>query len=178
MDKILEKIKDIMYDSFDYIVMLGIVVVVVAIIGWRLDVLFTKQVDADVAKDPVVVDERPRQDENDNGKNGEEPTVNPTEKPTESPEETPEEPTENPAEQPTDPEPPQNPSGEEVSIIIPAGSLPGKIGLILQENGLIDSSKSFIAKVVEMNMDTKLKSGTFKIAKGSSYEEILNILTK
>ena len=40
MNKITEKFKDILYDTFDYFVMIGIVLAVVAIIGWRLDVLF------------------------------------------------------------------------------------------------------------------------------------------
>ena len=167
MNKIIEKIKDIVYDSFDYIVMFCIVVLVVSIIGWRLDVLFAKEVDKDTVENPVVIDvDRPRQDDEDN-----------EQKPTEG---SGEEPSENPNEQPGEPPVLQTPTTEReiVKITIPAGSLPGKIGLILQENGLIDSSKSFIAKAVEMKLDTRLKSGTFDIAKGRSYEEILKMISK
>jgi hypothetical protein len=163
MNKIIEKIKDIVYDSFDYIVMLGIVVLVVAIIGWRLDVLFAKEVDSEVAGEPVVIDvDRPKHDDNEEP-NDEEETDEPGEEPNETPE---------------DNQVPPSTTGEVVKINIPAGSLPGKIGLILEENGLIDSSKAFIAKAVELKLDTKLKSGTFEIAKGSSYEDILKIISK
>lgn len=43
MKNFLEKSKDILYDSIDYLIMLGIVIVVVSIIAWRLDLLFIDQ---------------------------------------------------------------------------------------------------------------------------------------
>ena len=86
-----------------------------------------------------------------------------------------------PPEQTTiNPTPPQTPpsSVETIKIIIPAGSMPGKIGLILQENGLITSSRDFIAKAVELNLDTKLKSGTYYINKGLNLDDIVRMMTK
>ncbi|WFA09397.1 hypothetical protein [Tissierella sp. Yu-01] len=170
MNKIMEKIKDILYDSLDYVIMLAIVVIVVAIIGWRLDILFAKDVSETGGKNEVVVvgpekeihnEEKPDEDEEDDNEGKESPN-----------EETPDETTvETPIEQPVN-------NGEPIKITIPAGSLPGKIGSILADNGLIDSSKDFIAKAVELKLDTKLKSGNYSIPTGSSYEEILNILTK
>lgn len=177
MNKIVEKIKDILYDSLDYVIMLSIVVIVVAIIGWRLDILFAKDVSETGGKKEVVVvgpekeihneeepfeneDENENSDENDESSNEETPNNTPNEEPDETSVDVPAS------------------KGEPIKITIPAGSLPGKIGSILADNGLIDSSKDFIAKAVELKLDTKLKSGNYSIPSGSSYEEILNILTK
>jgi len=169
MSKIVEKIKDILYDSFDYVVMLIIVVVVIGIIGWRLDVLFASN--KDIPTPPIVVEKE----------NSKEPKE--TDEPVEPDEE---------VDAPIDTtvaevppvvevppvETPAAPTGEKIKINIPAGSLPGKIGTILSDNGLIDSSRNFIAKAVELKVDTKLKSGDYSIPKGSTYEEIIKILTK
>lgn len=164
MKKILEKIKDILYDSFDYVVMLAIVIVVVAIIGWRLDVLFTKDVDTgskgikveDVHND----DNKPGEEEDDDDPKAPEVDQTGTEVP------------------PVVEAPPVVAAGQKVKVSIPAGSLPGKIGSILADSGVINSSKDFIAKAVSLKLDTKLKSGTFYIPQGSTHEEILNIITK
>lgn len=174
MNKITEKIKDILYDSFDYVVMLAIVGIVVAIIGWRLDILFAKDVEEAGGKNEVVVigpekeihnnEEEPIENEDENEDVDENVDENNNEDEVETPIG---EPVETPAT-----------SGEIKKVTIPAGSLPGKIGSILAENGLIENSKDFIAKAVELKLDTKLKSGTFSIPVGSSYEEILNIITK
>lgn len=169
MSKIVEKIKDILYDSFDYVVMLIIVVVVIGIIGWRLDILFASS--KDIPTPPAaVVENVVEPDETDE---------------TDEPDETVDAPIELPVaevppvvEDPPVVETPPVVKGEKIRINIPAGSLPGKIGTILADSGLIDSSRNFIAKAVELKLDTKLKSGDYSIPKGSTYEEILKILTK
>lgn len=169
MNKLIEKIKDILYDSLDYVIMIAIVVIVVAVIGWRLDILFAKDIDATSEKSEVIVVGPEKEDLH----NDEESPVNNEDENNNEDEELSDEgtPDETPVKQPTN-------NGEVLKVTIPAGSLPGKIGSILADNGLIDSSKDFIAKAVELKLDTKLKSGTFSIATGSSYDEILNILTK
>lgn len=162
----IEKLRDIIYDSIDYIFMLSIVVVVVVVIGWRLDVLFAKDA-LEMPPAGVIVDnsERP-------GEPGEDPTEVPAENPDAEPvQETPELP--EPIQPPAPP-----PSTESVKIVIPEGSLPGKIGLILEENGIVSSSRDFLNKVVGMKMDTKLRSGTFTIPKGLSIEEVVRLITK
>jgi len=170
MKKIFEKFKDILYDSFDYVIMLVIVLSVVAVIGWRLDVLFAKDA-KDVPSSNLVVEEpnKPSEDPDipneDNPDEAEDVDDNTTEEPPV-------------IEEPVEVQPAIPAAGEKIRVSIPAGSLPGKIGSILAENGLIDSSKNFIAKAVELGLDTKLKSGTFDITMGSTYEEILKFITK
>ena len=65
-----------------------------------------------------------------------------------------------------------------VKISIPAGSLPSKIGSILEDNGLVEDKNVFVQKAIDLNLETKLKYGDFEISKDSSMEEILEILTK
>lgn len=163
MKNIYEKIKDLIYDSVDYIIMISIIVGVVFIIGWRLDILFAKDaLDMPPNGDKIVEIERPVEDPEDDEEVDQE-----SEK-----EEDPEETGEN-EEVVTAPKP-----AEPVKINIPAGSLPSKIGSILEENGLISNRADFIQKAVSLKLDTKLKSGTFTIPADSSIEEILDIITK
>lgn len=65
-----------------------------------------------------------------------------------------------------------------VKINIPAGSLPSKIGNILESNGLVKDKNEFVQKAIELKLETKLKYGEFEISKNSSIEEILKVLTK
>ncbi|WDV44847.1 hypothetical protein PV797_15155 [Clostridiaceae bacterium M8S5] len=60
-----------------------------------------------------------------------------------------------------------------VEIDIPSGSLPGTIGDILVKNNLIESKKAFLDKAVELKLDTKLRSGSYKIKSNSSLEDII-----
>lgn len=173
----LEKLRDIIYDSIDYIFMLGIVIIVAVVIGWRLDVLFAKDA-LEVPPSTVIVDnsDRPQDFED-------EPSVQPGDPATEAPDEPGEDPAQEdpqpePVETPQPTPPPPSPQTQSVKVIIPEGSLPGKIGLILEENGVVASSREFLAKVVEMKLDTKLRSGTFTIQKGLSIEEVVKIITK
>ena len=175
--KFYDKFKDFLYDSVDYLFMIAILVAVVGVIGWRLDVLFEKDTVSAQPTDQIVVDNSSREDflieispptseeVLEDPEDVQDPPLVPT-----PPEQVP----------PTTTSPPQTPppSVETVKITIPEGSMPGKIGLILQENGLITSSRDFIAKAVELKLDTKLKSGTYNINKGLALEEIVKLMTK
>lgn len=177
--KFLEKLKDILYDSIDYVIMLSIIIVVVFVIGWRLDVLFAKDAFDPNDNNIVIVDNSTRPKSNDDVHNTddnddlENPDENPGE--TENPDSNPKpvEPT-----KPKDPTPPANVGGEVVKVKIPDGSLPGKIGNILVENGLVSSSKDFVSKAVELKLDTKLRSGNFEIPQGSNLEQVVKIIAK
>lgn len=176
--KIFEKVKDILYDSIDYVIMLTIVLVVVFVIGWRLDVLFAKDAFEDKDNNTVIVDNSNRPDPNihkDEAPDNEE--IENPEEPNKSTEPT--TPNKEPKPTtPTEPAPPANNNAEFVKIQIPDGTLPGKIGTILENNGLVTSGKDFVAKAVEMKLETKLKSGSYSIQKGSSLEQVVKIIAK
>ena len=153
MNNFWEKLKDILYDGTDYIIMVVVILIMVLIINWRLDGLFNK----------------------DNAKTKPSNQVSAVDKDT--PEETENQDKDIPSEDD------ENNSLEEedeslITINIPNNSLPGKIGEILVESGLIEDKQEFIDKTVEMNADTKLRSGEFEIPKNSTLEEIVNILIK
>lgn len=161
--KFLEKLKDILYDSIDYVIMLTIVVIVVFVIGWRLDVLFAKDAYEPKDNDTVIVDNSTRPKPNDVHNTEDDDKENPDENPDET-------------EKPEDNLPPTNVETEVVNVKIPDGSLPGKIGNILVEYGLVSSSKDFVDKAVELKLETKLRSGSFEISKGSNLEQIVKII--
>lgn len=173
--KSFDKLRDILYDSIDYVFMLAIIVVVALVIGWRLDVLFAKDA-LEMPPSTVVVDNSERPQDNEDEPSGD-PAEDPSaEEPADAPSQ--EEPQEEPSDEPQPTPPPPAPQTQTVKVVIPEGSLPGKIGVILEENGVVSSSRDFLAKVVEMKLDTKLKSGTFTIQKGLSIEEVVKIITK
>ena len=157
MKDFLDKIKDILYDGTEYILMIAIIAAVALVINWRLDGLFAMDVE-NSDKQITLDNESIVDDYNEYVKNTEDET--PKEEETEDNEEVKE--TENVV----------------INITIPSGSLPNEIANILVSNGLVESKSEFINKVVEMGVETKLKSGTFKIPKGSSIEEIVNIISK
>jgi hypothetical protein len=155
MKKFYEVVKDILYDSIDYIIMIGIVGIVILIIGWRLDLLFAKDA-LDVSSHNIPIEENNDKDSDQNLDNDNE-----------------ENPTDN-----NDKNNSEETNGEIIKITIPSGSLPSKIGSILEDNGLVSSKADFVLKAQELKLDTKLKSGNYEIKSNSSIEEILTILTK
>lgn len=171
MKRFFESIKDFIYDSIDYLIMILIVGAVVFVIGWRINILFSeKPLDPTLSTiDEIESDNDEEQypvDENNN-----------IETPYEEDEvdaEADEVDSEEDAYISTDNEE----NGETINIVIPPGSLPSKIGDILQSNGLVSNKAEFVSKSQEMNLDTKLKSGTFNIKIGTSLENIVKIISK
>lgn len=176
--------KDLIYDSIDYVIMLLIIVSVVFVIGWRLDVLFANDATDIPPKESIISENKPDKGEKD-PKEDDSPLIIPVEDPELEPT--------NPDSNGTDvnpvveapladpvPETPKvdNPTVTTINITIPPGSLPSKIGSILESNGLATNKNDFVKKAQELKLDTKLKSGNYKIPSNSSVEEILNIITK
>lgn len=166
MRKTLDYIKDILYDSIDYIIMIGIIGVVVLVIGWRLDLLFANDA-LDIPANIVIENNNPNKDKT--------PPIE-----VKDPDE--EIDTTDPLEE-VDAEPieiidPVKPPSKVVKIYIPDGSLAHNIGKILEENGLISSTKTFLDKSQELKLDTKLKSGNFEIDSGLTIEAIIKLIAK
>ena len=174
MKKIFDWLKDFVYDSIDYIIMLVIIVSVVFVIGWRLDVLFANDA-ADIPPKNIVSEE-----ENPNIEDEPIKEDLPENEPTDNVESAPDDvvPESPIAENPVVETPTVTPSAKTVNITIPPGSLPSKIGSILEANGVIGSKNDFVNKAQELKLDTKLKSGSFEIQNNASIEEILKIITK
>lgn len=115
-------------------------------------------------------------DENTDTENTDENGATETEQPTET-ETTDTETTENETTAQTDTKPAEN-AGGEVTINIPAGTLPGATGQILADNGIVESSEAFVKKAVELGLDRKLKSGEFKLTKGMSLDAVVKAIAK
>lgn len=115
-------------------------------------------------------------DENTDTENTDENGATETEQPTET-ETTDTETTENETTVETDTKPAEN-AGGEVTINIPAGTLPGATGQILADNGIVESSEAFVKKAVELGLDRKLKSGEFKLTKGMSLDAVVKAIAK
>lgn len=152
MKKFFEVVKDILYDSVDYIIMIGIVGIVIFIIGWRLDLLFAKDA-LDIPPKDIVV-------ENNNNDENIDKSIDANQSSDENQDK------------------PEKNNVHMVKITIPSGSVSSKIGSILEENGLVNSQSDFVLKAEELMLDTKLKSGSYEIKSNSTLEEILTILTK
>ena len=115
-------------------------------------------------------------DENTDTENTDENGATETEQPTDT-ETTDTETTENETTVETDTKPAEN-AGGEVTINIPAGTLPGATGQILADNGIVESSEAFVKKAVELGLDRKLKSGEFKLTKGMSLDAVVKAIAK
>lgn len=115
-------------------------------------------------------------DENTDTENTDENGATETEQPIET-ETTETETTENETTAQTDTKPAEN-AGGEVTINIPAGTLPGATGQILADNGIVESSEAFVKKAVELGLDRKLKSGEFKLTKGMSLDAVVKAIAK
>lgn len=66
---------------------------------------------------------------------------------------------------------------EIVDVHIPSGSSAMKISEIVHSLSLVDNSQDFLAYMEQNGKSNKIRAGYFKIEKGSSYEEIIKILT-
>lgn len=170
MKDFFEKLFDLLYDYIDYIIMLAIIIVVVAIIGWRLDLIFTSDGTSNVP--PIEENE----DENENETEDDENPLDEEEQPNDEDVDDLEEPSDNDdtSEEPDDSE---TEVGRDIEIEIPSGTLLSGIASILLENQLIDSNEGFINTVLEQNLETGLKAGSYTIPSGSSIDEIMEILT-
>lgn len=199
-----EKFKDFLYNSIDYIIMLIVIIAVVCIISWRLDILFvnnganstlTKNIENNNEDNKVVENIDGDQDNEatneDNGEkvkegaDSEAPAETAGEKKPadeEAPVETAGDAKDN-EEKPAEEKPAEKAEEKPaqtgtVEVNIPAKSLPGEIGKILEQQGIVSSASDFVNKCVELKLDTKLKSGKFTINKGASLDDVVKIIAQ
>lgn len=65
----------------------------------------------------------------------------------------------------------------EISVTLPEGAELSSKAEIIQQSGLIDDSGKLLNIINTYNLSDKVGSGEFKIQKGSSLEDIINIIT-
>ncbi len=158
MKKLLNAIRDFLYNITDYGLIITVIVVMALILGWRFDILFNRGIEKEaIANLPEII-----QNQNNTG--------------TENNPSLPENPVdlveneEVPQEQTT----PQN--GLIATINIPAGSFPSSIGEILLDSNLITDKNKFLNRSVELGLDTKLRSGTYDIEIGTPLDDIIKTI--
>lgn len=154
----LEKIKDILYDFSDYLIIAGIILSIVLIIGWRLDILFPETIAMVDSNNLSEVEEEIEETKKEN--------IDLADKDSEAAQ------TSNDKESKED----QEKDPEIIKVSIPKGSPSTSIGTILMELELIDSVSDFEEKVYELKLEKKLRSGDFDIRKDDSLESIVKII--
>ena len=65
-----------------------------------------------------------------------------------------------------------------VVVVLPGGSESDTCARIIREAGLIDDGVAFNKYLISSGLDRKIRSGTKQIPRGSTFEEIANIITR
>ncbi len=65
-----------------------------------------------------------------------------------------------------------------IMVKVEAGMLSEDVANLLKEKGLIKDTKAFQKRLGELGKDDKLQIGSFELPKGSSYDDIIKILTR
>ena len=171
----MNKLRDFFYNISDLITAVVIIALVVFIISWKIKAIAAyPEYAASLPSHSDGMDEKDTVGDNpipDSGPKLPESDINPA-----GPEVTPPIDTPNPV--PTNPDisnPP--PKAEILTVKIPEGSTGSAIANILVQNKLIDSPSAFLKRANERKLDTKLRSGTFKIPSNATLDEVINILT-
>lgn len=162
MKKIINAIRDFLYNITDYGLIIIVIVVMVGILSWRFNILFSRGIDKEVIEQlsPIATNEPDSTDSTDtnpkdSADNAEEPSqADDSDKPSDN----------------------ENGSSLIATVVIPDGTLPSKIAEILLNSNLIDDKNSFLNKSVELGLDKKLRSGTYEIEVGTSLDNIIRIL--
>ena len=157
MKKLIDAIRDFIYNITDYGLIITVIVIMALILGWRFDILFNRGIDKEVISQlPQIIEEENKPDT----VPGADPTNPDSPDPTE--------------EIPQEETPSQ--SGLIATVTIPDGSLPSSIGEILLNSNLINDKGAFLTRSVELSLDTKLRSGTYNIEVGTSLDDIIKII--
>jgi len=151
MKKIIDAIRDFLYNITDYGLIIAVVVIMVAVLSWRFNILFDRSVDIDkeaIASLPESTEETDAAgSENSDDSNKE---VSDSDN--------------------------EQESGLIATVTIPNGSLPTKIADILLNSNLIKDKDKFLSRAVELGFDTKLQSGTYEIKVGTSLDDVIKTI--
>ena len=171
----LERIKDFFYDISDIVVSLLIIALIFVSVSWKINDTLSVNIeksDASTQEIPPIVVEPEEAPENET-----EPEPLPEPTPTEEPETEPEAPIE---ETPPTPEPVTPPVVTPAvleTFVVADGSTGYDIGVELQNAGFVVNVNDFVKRSIELGLDSKLRSGTFKLSKTDELDLIIKILT-
>lgn len=171
----MKKLKDLIYDYNDIFVAILIVILAGLIISWRIsDIMaypqYLAKQNAGEITDNVDID-LSLTDVDDINDNPEDIVTDPT--------------TDSGIDNPPIEVPPTPPieggefiTAKDASFTVPTGVSSKAIAQLLYDANLVESPEHFNTAVAKKNAETKLKAGTFKIAAGSTVEDIIAILTR
>ncbi len=160
-----ERIKDFFYDISDIFVSLLIIAVIFISVSWKISETLSVDIGADAPNpgDIVIIDPTPEPDV---------PELPETPEPTEPIEELPD--SEDPVTETPEPTPP--PAAVMEDFIVPDGATGYRIGQDLLAAGFIDDVNTFVSRLIALEKDSKLRSGTFKLSKADDLDTIIRIL--
>ena len=177
----MERLRDFMYDISDLLISLLIIAAIFAVISWKLNESIPIETasappaaEAE-ASEPVAEPAQAEADaetpvdasaEIDDASDADKPIA---EQPvTEAPQTT--------VQAPVVPKPTAPAASTAVTLEIPSGSPGVAIAKLLKDKGLITDVNTFIQKVDELGLGSKLQSGTYKLKTGMSLEQIIKTL--
>lgn len=155
MKNVFDKMKDILYNYIDYILILLVVIIIGGIIGWRLEILFDNNKTEAINNNVDTIEEI--NDNNETSSNEKEDLVQDEEESSSE-------------------EDKSNETNEEITVEIPQGSLPPNTAQILLDNAIIDDKTEFLDRAADLGLDTKLRSGNFTFNKNSKLDTVINKL--
>jgi len=153
----MKKIKDFFYDKNDIIVVLIILALAAFIIYSRIGIIMDypeKMADESAATTQTTVEETGTSAPEEPASEPEESDSDNTEKKTDSS------------------------SDETITVKITDDDSSVSVAKKLEKAGLVESATEFEGYISNMDKADKIQSGSFEIKKGSSFEEILNTITK
>ncbi len=71
----------------------------------------------------------------------------------------------------------KNATASEITIVIPSGVSSEQIANILYENQLIDDKSAFIQTIIDKNLSNKLRAGTYNFNTSMNMDEVITKLT-
>ena len=172
-----ERIKDFFYDISDVVVSLLIIALIFVSVSWKINDTLSVNIDSAQSPSqdvpPIVVEPISPPDEVPDEQHSVTPSV---EEPVEN-----ETPPVDPPGETAEETPPEPPAVEEPVVletfVVAEGSTGYDIGVELQSAGFITNVNDFVKRSIEMGLDNKLRSGTFKLSKSDSLDLIIKILT-
>lgn len=146
MKKIINAIRDFLYNITDYGLIIAVIAIMISVLAWRFDILFNRGIEKEMIAAAPNTSQNADTEVNDNTdkENNEDYS--------------------------------SGDSNSIVTVEIPKGSFPNVIAEILLNDNLIEDESEFLNRSVELGLDTKLQSGTYEIETGTSLDDIIKII--